>query len=568
MLTTLLALFTTANAASLDLLEVGGLYGSPAATNATATFWNPAALAMEQGTRFNIEGAPTFATVNATIDGQGEYWGGDDQYKYFGVAPFAGIATDFGVKGLGTGLSLNVPFAKGAETVELGGNGRYHLQKANIKSIFITGAASYRFGKVALGASGSLVQSSWTAISTTETLTSLNANLQEALGPVTTYTDDDIYNPNYTTTLNFKNLADRTYSFSAGIYITPSDKLAISVAYLHGGSLSHTGDLGMNFDCPPEEDALGNFGATLTGTCYGEFTGQGTVNYDFPWRTNLGIRWMPTGEPDRFAVELMGAYVNWSVFTDYNIITDVDPDSVDLEDEAARQDTADTVSQNRLWARDNQGTFWVGLDVKRRVMNDKLLLGGRVIYDKAAIPSTTLATSNYDADTVMLSGLAAITIMPGVDLGASFGNYFLAKRTVTDSAFSTTLDSEAAAEPRYFYPSANGTYHTTIQRLAVNLSGSFGKKKTTEAIQSAPSDVNFEPIKAAVEVLPVDEAPAEEAPADEAPAEEAPADEAPADEAPADEAPAEDSILPTPEETADEAPTEEAPAEEAPAEEW
>ena len=174
MLTTLLALFAAANAASLDLLEVGGLYGTPAATNATATFWNPAGLAMEQGTRFNIEGAPTFATVNTTIDGQGEYWGGEDQYKYFGLAPFAGIATDFGVKGLGTGLALNVPFAKGAEAVEYGGNGRYHLQKADIKSIFVTGAASYRLGKVSLGVSGSLIRSSWGAISTTETLTSLN----------------------------------------------------------------------------------------------------------------------------------------------------------------------------------------------------------------------------------------------------------------------------------------------------------------------------------------------------------------------------------------------------------
>jgi hypothetical protein len=529
---TLLALFATANGASLDLLEVGGMYGTPAATNATATFWNPAGLAMERGTRFNLEGAPTFATVNTTIDGAGEYWGGEDQYTYFGIAPFVGIATDFGIDNLGTGLSLNVPFAKGAEAVEFGGNGRYHLQKADIKSIFVTGAASYRFDKIALGVSGSLIRSNWSAISTTETLTSLNANLQEALGPVTNYTDDDIYNPKYTTSLHFNGLTATTYTFSAGIYIAPTDKLAFSVAYIHGGSFSHTGDLEMNFDCPPEDDILGNFGASLTGTCYGEFTGQSTVNYDFPWRTNMGIRWMPTGEPERFTVELMGAYVNWADFTDYNIITDVDPDSVDLDDPTAREGTADTVSQNRLWARDNQSTFWVGVDVKRRVLNDNLLLGGRVIYDKSAIPNTTVAANNFDADTVMLSGLAAVSIMPGIDLGASVGNYFLAKRVTSESAFATTLDAESANDPRYFYPSANGTYQATIQRLAVNLSGSFGKKTVaaTGAIppanveESQPADVEFEPIKAAIEVLPAEEPASAEEPApveEAAPAEEA-----------------------------------------------
>ena len=137
-----LSLISTANAASLDLLEVGGPYGTPAATNATASFWNPAGLAMDQGTRFTLEGAPAFANVDISVDGAGEYWGGEDQYTYFGVAPFAGVATDFGVDGLGVGLSLSVPFAKGAKAVNLGGNGRYHLQEADIKKHFRHGSSS------------------------------------------------------------------------------------------------------------------------------------------------------------------------------------------------------------------------------------------------------------------------------------------------------------------------------------------------------------------------------------------------------------------------------------------
>ena len=193
---------------------------------------------------------------------------------------------------------------------------------------------------------------------------------------------------------------------------------------------------------------------------------------------------MPTGRPDHFAIELMGAYIHWSDFSDYAISTDVDPNTVDLDDESAREATAATVSQNRLWARDAQNTFWVGLDVKRRIANDNLLLGGRVIYDRAAIPDTALAANNIDADTVILGGLGAINLTRGLDLGISYSHYFIAKRTTTTSAFATTLDAENATEDRYFYPTANGTYQVGISRLAVNLTGHFGKRLSPD---SAPT---------------------------------------------------------------------------------
>ena len=319
------------------------------------------------------------------------------------------------------------------------------------------------------------MRSSWGAVSTTETLSSLKANLEES-GLTTEYTDEDIYNPRYTTTLNFNNLADTTYTFSAGLYFAPTEQLGISASYLHGGSFNHTGDLDLSFSCPPEEDVLGSFGASLTGTCYAELSGQGSVGYNFPWRTNVGIRWMPTGEPDRFAIELMGAYINWSDFTDYEISTDVDPDTVDLEDEAARESTAATVSQNRSWARDNQNTYWVGVDVKRRIANDKVLLGGRVLYDRAAIPDTTVAANNIDADTIIPGGLGAFRITDALELGVSYSHYFLAKCETSTSAFATTLDAANANEDRYFYPSANGSYKVSISRLGVNLTGHFGRK--------------------------------------------------------------------------------------------
>ena len=40
------ALIVAAQAASLDLLEVAGPFGTPTATDAAAVYWNPAGLAM------------------------------------------------------------------------------------------------------------------------------------------------------------------------------------------------------------------------------------------------------------------------------------------------------------------------------------------------------------------------------------------------------------------------------------------------------------------------------------------------------------------------------------------
>ena len=43
-----------AGAASLDLLEVGGAFGTPAATNPTAIWWDPAGIAVHGGTQVYV----------------------------------------------------------------------------------------------------------------------------------------------------------------------------------------------------------------------------------------------------------------------------------------------------------------------------------------------------------------------------------------------------------------------------------------------------------------------------------------------------------------------------------
>ena len=78
----------SAQAASLDNIEVGGFSGSPLATDGTASWWNPAGLAGGEGWRLTLEGAPTFATVLFDRD---QPHGGLDTYSLKGVVPFVGL---------------------------------------------------------------------------------------------------------------------------------------------------------------------------------------------------------------------------------------------------------------------------------------------------------------------------------------------------------------------------------------------------------------------------------------------------------------------------------------------
>jgi len=102
------------------------------------------------------------------------------------------------------------------------------------------------------------------------------------------------------------------------------------------------------------------------------------------------------------------------------------------------------------------------------------VLGGRVLYDMAAVPDAALSMNNYDANTVMLSGLLAARPARFLELGVSYTHQFIGTRTVTDSAFEMTLDTATRKEDRYFYPSANGTYSGSVNRLGVQARFAFG----------------------------------------------------------------------------------------------
>jgi len=137
--TGLLLVTSVASASGLFVARFGGEHGHPTTDNATAIYYNPAGLALVGGTRFMIDG--TFAWRTATyerapgsitdlladggtpVKASSGWTPGDMAAANSGkatlanpaAAPFIGVASDLGIKGLGVGLAFFAPIGGAAE---------------------------------------------------------------------------------------------------------------------------------------------------------------------------------------------------------------------------------------------------------------------------------------------------------------------------------------------------------------------------------------------------------------------------------------------------------------------
>jgi long-subunit fatty acid transport protein len=470
-----------AGASSLDPVDVGGPFGSPTATDGTAAFWNPAGVAAGSGTRFHVEGAPTLATVHYDrVDPFG--YEGTDTMRLTGVVPFVGVATDAGVDGLGLGLSMSLPFVRGASSTgdlpwvsEFAGDvpvtdsvGRYSARTARTDLILLLASGGWDFGPVAVGAGLGAGLNTWTATLDKTALPDLHDQIEELAS--SSYTDEQIEHPDYGATLEFDPLRDVAVTFNVGVRAEPvPDRVAIGLSYLHGMRVDNRGDLNLHFGCPPQDDAIGRFGVESLGLCDSTLVADARVAYRLPGRLLGSVQVKPT---DRVAIEVMGGFVPWSVFRDFEIGISGVAERNDIEG-SDPEATADLVNQETLWARDNRNSGWFGVDGKVDVADD-VTVGGRVQYDVAAVPTDVLLTNNYDANNLMVSAMGAWRPNDRFEVGLSASRWFLASRTVEDSAFGVTLDPEARKDERFFYPHGNGTYRGGVFRFGLVVRGQFG----------------------------------------------------------------------------------------------
>ena len=181
--------------------------------------------------------------------------------------------------------------------------------------------------------------------------------------------------------------------------------------------LDNRGDLTLNFGCPPDYDTIARDASTAIGTCDTTVTGTGAIRYRLPSRVQGGVALRPL---DRLRLEVMGGVVFWSVFEDYEIQPSVPPSAFSEAQGGSNALVASSLSSSfRPWARDNRNSGWLGVDAKVE-LTEKLTVGGRALFDRAAVPTSTLNANNYDADSLALSGLVDLAALPAF-LGRAVG---------------------------------------------------------------------------------------------------------------------------------------------------
>ena len=509
-----LFLSTFSHAAGLDLLEVGGVWGTPGAENPTAVWWNPARLTRAPGTQILIESAYVTATVDHTrtnpnygtidpelafdIDGDGildtDYdYSGTEQLKFSGFSPFLGASSDLGTDRFALGAALFAPYAKGGASTKEWGPSRYANRDANINVVYTSLAAAYQpMDWLSVGLAGSYAHALWDVNVDVESYTILrdecatnpSADFLSGCGggEATNYQDGYIEAREYATTLDFHSLPADAFTVGGGFDVIASPTVAISLAYQHGLRLEHAGDLTYSFQCP--NDIENRAIAVFSGLCTkeeGATTSEGVqaegtakIGYNLPGRLQGGVVWTPN---EKVRIEAMGGYVFWHVFTDYEIQTKVtNTKQFPAFSEADAEYTAQLVSQDRKWARDSEDAMWAGVDGKVDT-HEWLTLGGRILVDTPSVPTNVLSTNNLDA--VTLSSTVAVFGHPmknrdALDIGLSFSHYLWVEREVTNSKFSLAVNPDERNADRYFYPSANGTYGGSVNRLALSVRGQFG----------------------------------------------------------------------------------------------
>jgi hypothetical protein len=352
-----------------------------------------------------------------------------------------------------------------------------------IQTIQISGGVSYAVTPwLGLGLAGTYVNATYQSVHDQALLPDL-ADAIVATAPILgqpqdLYPPSAVEDPNYLIRTDLGKLTGHGGAVQVGIWGKPTDKLTLSASFYSGTKIVHEGPAHLDFGCPPESDPIGRAGAQSEGLCNAKVDAYATNTYWYPMRANFGIRYDPKPGTQ---VELMGGWVRWSQYHDFDfqvsqaVKTNVGPDSPDLSARARG-----LIESERLWARGNKDSFWIGADAKVQV-HDLVWVDGRVVFDRRAVQPGFLSPNTADFDTVKLgAGLEVRTGRLPLFVGVSFIENIAVTRHETDNRFRIDLDPAQRVEQRLFYPQMNGTYSGYVHRLGISVRTVFGGKKQTE----------------------------------------------------------------------------------------
>lgn len=449
-----------AAASGFLVARFGGEHGNPASDHLTSIYFNPSGLALGRGHRFLAEGVfayrqaayerPAEAIDNVGTGTPDEAISGNSGEATLAnpaAAPFFGFATDLGVRGLGLGVALYVPFGGGAswdpnqayagsETYPgaVDGVQRWATIEGQMRSMYVTAGGAVRFPgpRLSLGVGLNLVRSEISVVRARnpdggDDMVSGAGGVQEGRSLV--------------------DATDTTFSVGAGLSWEASDALLFGASY-------------------QSQPGFGEM--TLRGTLTNQFgmsTASATpleVRQSLPDVFRLGVRFRPGR---RLELRASGDYVRWSAFERQCLLDATNPDRNCSIDDATGATEADAVGVQTNIERDWHDAFGVRGGASYWLSPSVELMGGAG-YDGNAVPDETLEAGLMDFQKVYGTLGARFAFDRGrLQVSAAYTQFVYLERTVAPRA-------EPLASPSRV-PDGAGTYSQSIGVLDVAVQYAF-----------------------------------------------------------------------------------------------
>ncbi len=448
---------TPARAGGFSTARFGGEHGHAATDSVTSIFYNPAGLALGHGTRIYVEGTFAYRTVDyvraeGTIDNPGTGTPDDAISANAGAShlanvlasPFAGIATDFGVDGLGVALALYAPY---------GGQASWDKNAAYEGSTDYPGAVDgpQRWGNIE-GAQRSVYITLGGAYASPERSVSVGVGLNIISSDISLVRarnatgTDDLVNPDGSVSegRSLLEVSDLTVGLGIGAMWHPTDKLRLGLSYQSKpgfGDMTLEGDLTNKFGSAPET----------------------TIPVVLLQRMPDAIRFgAEIAASDKVTVRIGADWTRWSAYENQCLVDDVSRTPADDSQpqcrftETGAIDTAGggggvVVNLQRDW-KDTYGVK-AGVGI---AATDTIEVSGSLAYDSNAVPDETMDPSLFDMNKIIVQVGADLGLGDKLTVSATLGQVIYFSRTTEPRA-----DADEP-EPPSLNPDMAGEYSSAV----------------------------------------------------------------------------------------------------------
>ena len=461
-------------ASGFFVARFGGEHGHPTTDSLSAIYYNPAGLSLGSGTRLTIDAnlawrlfsyeRPETAIDNLLEDGAVGAGTpadavssntGTASLTNFIAAPFAAVASDFGIEGFSAALGFYAPFGGASvydktENLEsypgaVDGPQRWWAIEGTIRSVYVTGAAAYRIKplRLSFGIGLNAVKSE---VSTVRARNSNGTDNVSSEGRA------------------LLDVSALELSMGAGVIWEPKDGVFLGLSYQSSPNFG-------------ESELEGTAKLSLAGQTR-EFTANPDVKYyqTMPDVWQFGARWRMDAKNE---VRLFGNYIPWSKL-EYQCALDSS-----IEGATCQLDgSAKLILLPREWMDGYSVRFGASHWLSKGV---EFFGGGG--FDTNSVPDETLEPALYDTDKFTLSlgvkvGLKDGKIMAASDEGASDLNLAttytqviyvpreIRPRGKVEGGSATNID-QFGFEPAQRQPDAAGSYEQSIGVLNINVEYTF-----------------------------------------------------------------------------------------------